>query len=747
MGRERSRQSSISAARARRRIRVKSFDARLVACAVLATVLLAGGIGLWPEISISRVDLNDNVFHFALVQDMVDALEHGGNPLDFWAPEWSFGYPVLRTYQPLAHAVVVLVYFAFGKSVSLQTVFVWVRFLSVLLLPFTFFVTARLLALGWLEAAAASLLAPMVSTNFLYGLEYGSYIWSGSGLFTQAVAVHFLLLTIGAGFQGVRQGRRLGLAGMFMGLTFLSHFVYGYMGAMTICLLVIVPDANSARRLRILRAMWIGAIAFLLAAFELLPMMEDASFINHSRWEAGWKWDSFGAGRVLKLLFTGELLDHGRMAALSLLVLAGAGVLGMPLLSRASRSHECERGTQECVRHSHTRLHPTSAFIASGAGFWLMAFFGRTFWGSLLTLLAVPKDMPLHRVIGGLHIFLVFMAAIGLASLWRELALRRHFAAAVLATVALLYPMAAERARILANNAVWGRQNLAAYEANRKALDQTLAKVRRQPGRVYAGLAAGWGRNFTVGDVPVYGFLSTARIPAVGFLYHAMALTGDLMVRFNEWDPAQYRLFNIRSVVAPNQGVTLPPFLVPREQIGSFQIFDAPGAGYFDVVEAPIAVHVTRDSLYDVNDRWLSSDRVGKKQHLLLVFAGGAFEAPPLGPDHPGPAHSWAGFAGTVYRERQVGDRYEADLRAARSSFALFRMTWHPNWKAYVDGLPEATVMLSPGFVGVPLRAGRHTVMCRYEAGSAKFVLGLAGWLFAAVLSAIKPSWLRASCS
>src|ERR1039458_2790572 len=34
----------------------------------------------------------------------------------------------------------------------------------------------------------------MVSTNFLYGIEYGSFTWAGSGLFPQAVATHLLLL-------------------------------------------------------------------------------------------------------------------------------------------------------------------------------------------------------------------------------------------------------------------------------------------------------------------------------------------------------------------------------------------------------------------------------------------------------------------------------------------------------------------------------------------------------------------------
>ena len=137
----------------------------LLAIALLLAVLVANAAALWPEISISRVDLNDNVLHFTLVERMVQAVERGENPLDCWSPEWSLGYPVLRTYQPLSHALVALIYFALGKSVGLMTVFVWVRFLSVVLLPLSFFAAARLMGLRPLTAAAAAMLAPLISTT------------------------------------------------------------------------------------------------------------------------------------------------------------------------------------------------------------------------------------------------------------------------------------------------------------------------------------------------------------------------------------------------------------------------------------------------------------------------------------------------------------------------------------------------------------------------------------------------------
>ncbi len=87
---------------------------------------------------------------------------------------------------------------------TLLTVFVWVRYLSLVLLPLSFFVMVRCFDLPPITAAAAACLAPLISTPQLYGMEYESYVWAGFGLFPQAVATHFLLLALGLAFRALR---------------------------------------------------------------------------------------------------------------------------------------------------------------------------------------------------------------------------------------------------------------------------------------------------------------------------------------------------------------------------------------------------------------------------------------------------------------------------------------------------------------------------------------------------------------
>jgi hypothetical protein len=241
--------------------------------------------------------------------------------------------------------------------------------------------------------------------------------------------------------------------------------------------------------------------------------------------------------------------------------------------------------------------------------------------------------------------------------------------------------------------------------------------------------------------VPFFAFLSVHQVPAVAYLYHAMALTADIQPRMNEWNPEHYRLFGIRTVVAPTGIRTeLPPFWARERTIGRFDVFRTPETGYFDVVDAPAAVHTTKHNFFDVNDRWLQSDWANKRLHLLLDLGGPVPEPLRIVPEDPLPALPAFPAAGIIRSERGDNDNYRADCDVSRSAYVLFKMTWHANWRAIVDGRPASTAMLSPGFIGVPVSPGHHTVELRYEGSSWKLWLALAGLI---TIAAQKLRWRR----
>lgn len=676
--------------------------------ALLIVAVLIPALALAPELSIGRYDLNDNVAHFAIIERMAQTIEAGGNPLDFWVPEWTFGYPVPRTYQLLPYSLVVAVYFALAKAVPILTVFLWIKYLAIVGIPLSVFAAARWLGLPAVTAAIAAIFAPLLATNGLYGLELNSFLWAGGGLYTQAVAVHFLLATIGFGYQALRTGKHLTLAGLLVGLLMLSNVVYGYFGALTLVLFYLL---NPARRF--LRLAWIGGVSALLSAFEILPVLTDGATLNRSRWEPVWKWDSFGAQQVIEWLVTGALLDFGRWPVLTAFALLGAGLAAW---------------------NARDRKETTERTLLIAALFWILFFFGRPVWGQLLVLLGVTGDMHLHRAIGPVQVFLVLLAASGGAALWAAAAKRTHVAVPALLAAAVFAPMIQERNIALENNRTWGLRNLAANQAAQPALDTVFHTASNAGGRTYAGLGANWGAQFKIGDVPVYARLGRAHIPALSYLYHAMPLTADLMVRFDERSLAHYRLFNIQTVIAPlNVVPQLPRFLLPGAVTGSMQTLQAPGGGYFESIDVAAAVALNRDNFYPINDRWLQSEWVGRRTHLWIELPTPAPPAMPrLTPDSPLPPLP-GGFTapGEVTAEKETAGKYEAKLTAIRAGYVLLKMSWHQNWRAWVDGQPAPIAMVSPGFPAVPVPAGTHQVAFQYQPDNGRYWVLLGGWLLA----------------
>jgi hypothetical protein len=84
---------------------------------------------------------------------------------------------------------------------------------------------------------------------------------------------------------------------------------------------------------------------------------------------------------------------------------------------------------------------------------------------------------------------------------------------------------------------------------------------------------------------------------------------------------------------------------------------------------------------------------------------------------------------GEVLDVSRAGEDFVARVRVDRPGHLVLKMTYHPLWRAAVDGAPAPTVHLLPSFVGVPLAPGVHEVQLRYRADPSRRVLCIAGVL------------------
>jgi hypothetical protein len=718
------------------RPRSELYGLALLACAVLFNAVYVA-----PELRIGRVPLNDIVFHLAASERMETSFERGEPFLDPWVSEWSLGYPVWLSYQPLPHVAGALVLRLFRGVAEPAAIFASFYYLLIVTFPISVYAGARLLGLPPPAAGLAAILLFASSADGYpgsYGLGYGAILWRGSGLYTQLFALQLMMIAIGVGARALDAGRKpmLILAGVLLALTGLAHIIFGYAAFVSVALLAVVGP-SSQRGQRLLRLLAMVLPALLLLAWFVVPLQLNHGIVNHSRWEDPRKWDSYGARFILSELVSGRLLDFGRPPLLSLLLAVGA--LATIFFSFSNRSRNRSRNDALARR------------LLALCGLWLALFFGRATWGRLITLAGIPDDFPIHRLQAVFELTAMLLGAYGLARLI-ELASERKRASAVaggivlaIAVAVAIVAIAADRARYLKQNQIWGEENLVAYQKEGPDLEAALSDVQTilaaRPGRASAGLAATWGGQFKVGSVPVFAFLSRNHIDQASFLYHSMSKTSDLMVVRDENSRGHDIVFAIRAVVAPASR-PVPNYLLRRSLHGRFAVYESSPEGYFGVVDL-VAHYVGPPSTnYDPSAAWLKSNLLS--WGLVISLDPRAQVGPAIAPGEtlPDPSPDQTTLRGRVLSETKAGENYWARIEVNRPAYALIKITWNPALEAIVDGRPAPVLHVTPGFGAIAIPAGQHEVSVAYRPGILKpflFFLGIGAFVLGWCSSGLIP--------
>ena len=89
-----------------------------------------------------------------------------------------------------------------------------------------------------------------------------------------------------------------------------------------------------------------------------------------------------------------------------------------------------------------------------------------------------------------------------------------------------------------------------------------------------------------IGWTPVYAWFPIREMDALGYLHHMWSLNADMHGGFNERRRDQYRVFNIRRIVAP-AGTPMPPFARELRSFGRFRVLEVEGPGFVELVDSP----------------------------------------------------------------------------------------------------------------------------------------------------------------
>lgn len=668
-------------------------------------------------------NLNDGALHSSMLRVAVHDIEQGRLPLGAWFPYLSLGSAQFLHYQSLPHTLGGLVGVVFGTA----NAYYWSLYLLLALWPISVFAGCRMMGWDCWVAAAAALASPLLVNVAGYGYQDSSYTWAGYGVWTQLWGMWLLPLAWGLSWRAVSQGRNFALAALAIALTIACHFLTGYLALLVLVPWVLIDPSQLPRRA--LRAIIVGAGALLIAAWVLVPLISESPFSGNVEYYRGtFYFDSFGAPQVLGWLFTGQIYDSGRFPIISLLV-----ALGLVLCITRIRRDLAARAL-------------ISAWTLS-----LILYFGRPTLGPLLDVLPGSSDLPLHRYINGVHLAGLMLAGVGAIWLVRRALVLSHrvvprlnvvapAVGALVAGVALLFPAWTQIVDYSTNGAALMYAQQAADSSDGAALQVLIDRVKAAgDGRVYAGTKANWGHLYTVGDRPVYLELENADVDAIGSWLNTESLSSDPEAHFDERNPADYDLYNVRYLILPNDH---PPPVAAQllARSGRHDLYQVATTGYLEVVDTigpPIAAN--RDDIGPKTAGFMESSDLQQRRFPTMAFNGAAAAAPSLtraSTDLQQPA-------GTVSQQTAALDdgTFSATVQANRTAAILLKTTDEPGWQVTVDGAAAQPDMVAPSFVAVTVSPGVHTVAFRFVPYALYPVWMLVG-LVAVLALAFLPRWL-----
>jgi hypothetical protein len=518
-------------------------------------------------------------------------------------------------------------------------------------------------------------------------------------------------IALGLAWRAVAKGERYALAAFVVGLTCAFHFITGYLVLLALGVFVLVRPPEALKRFG--RGALVGLGGLLTFAFIFIPTLGGLKYVNVNSFQTGTFWqDSYGPGKVLTWLIDGRLFDYGRHPVVTVLVALGALVC----LWRA--------------RRDETARVTLGLMVLS-----LCMYSGRRVVGFALDRLPGGSDLLLHRYIIGVHFAGMLLAGIGAVWAFRTVVAAARFvlrvpgrtliAASIACAlgVVVIWPVLVDRDHYANYDTQYIKGQVVA-DANTGIYVNALIDVAKQRGggRVYAGLPNNWGSFVKVDQVDVLYMPLQQDADSLGFTLRTDSLSQDIEAYFDDTNPAQYDLFDVKYVLdPPGRSPSVPATSIAQD--GGYSLWQVQNvSGYLEVVDttAPIVANRTdmatvftqRNGTYPANGGYLASSQVLELRHPLVAFDGA--KTPPPSSSSSAPYVGPPGRVETASESLDNG-RFAGRVSATRASWVMLKESYAPHWRATVDGKPVKTTMLAPSFVGVPIPAGTHDVVFQYH--------------------------------
>jgi len=562
---------------------------------------------------------------------------------------------------------------------------------------------------------------------------------------------------------------------LFLTLTTVGHLGIGIIGILSTLpfLFLDIKPKNIILRFKKL-SLVLGSLFFVLS-YWIIPILLNNNYHIVSFWDPIWKFNSYGWYEVIRQFFQGEIFDWGRAPILTILTFIGfftlvntrlfpfALVFSFFTLMYFGRTTwggliDLIPGMKDFHQHRFiVGIHIASLFLIPAGLEWIL--------NSLKLLSNLSKLIYTLNLKAGGTVRGAPSTRAEHTHLEHELGENRDRTRKLIITIIsitlmlfLSYFTIKQTINYASLNTRWIGEANTAYrydEGNFNKLRATLDSL--PPARIYTGRPGNWGKEFRLGSSQMYLLMGTIGYDISQFLPETWSMLSENEQNFDERVAGDYNLLNIRYIISPkNQGFTESASL--KDKYGPFELYEIPTTGWFETVSSPMFVKANKANFINLVHYWHRSyPRLWKMHPLISVEAS---------PDIPNgmqkiismvdevsylesqldTSHNiFADFpfvfpqatpSGQIMAEQVKRQDYSATVNIpenCESCFVMFKTSYHPNWKAYVDGNEVKKYAVFPFYLAVPISTGQHTVQFTYQPNTLKtillvleFILGIA---------------------